>query len=78
MCKFCLKNNGIYTGLQEMERIEGNDKIELVATTQEEISIIKIDKKNLKSKIESNKIYNSNHKSCMLIDNRNHIRCLSY
>ena len=68
-----LKNNGIYTGLQEMEKIEENDKIELVATTEEEISIIKINKKNLKSKIESNKIYNSNHKSCMSIDNRNHI-----
>ena len=68
-----LKNNGIYTGLQEMEKIEENDKIELVATTEEEISIIKINKKNLKYKIESNKIYNSNHKSCMSIDNRNHI-----
>ena len=70
-----LKNNnsGLFTYLQEMQNICENNKIELIATTQEEISLIKIDKKDMLYKKESNKICNSKHKSCIPIDNKNNI-----
>ena len=67
------KNSGLFTDLQEMQNICENNKIELIATTQEEISLIKIDKKDMVYKKESNKICNSKHKSCIPIDNKNNI-----
>ena len=66
-----IKNNDKYTCLQEIPNL-GKDEIELIATTQKELSIIKINKKSMSSNNESY-LKKKNIKFCLPIDKDNHI-----
>ena len=66
-----LRNTDIYTGLNEIEK--DNKETEVIATTQKELSIVKIDGRKLKSRNDMVNLPSLTKKSCLSIDNRNHI-----
>ena len=66
-----IKNSNIFTGLNEIEKED--KETEIIATTKKEFSIIKVDDRKLKSRNEAGNIPSLTKKSCLPIDNRNHI-----
>ena len=66
-----IKNSNIYTGLNEIKKED--KETEIIATTKKEFSIIKVDDRKLKSRNEAGNIPSLTKKSCLPIDNRNHI-----
>ena len=68
-----IKNNDIYTGMQHIEKNGNEDEIELITSTEKEFSLVKIDKRKKNSKNKTYKLYNLTPKSCLPIDDNNHI-----
>ena len=72
-------NHNLYTSIQEMKG-EEEEGTHIIASTNKDITIVKIDnknknKKNKKVKSEAYNIYNLTPKSCLAIDDRTNIIC---
>ena len=72
-------NHNLYTSIQEIKGME-EEETRIIASTNKDITIVKIDnknknKKNKKIKSEAYNIYNLTPKSCLAIDDRTNIIC---
>ena len=65
------ENSGKYTEIQEVPNTEGKNEIELIACSEKELSMIKIDKETGRTHHSKSNIYKKTPKSCLSIDDRN-------